>query len=1052
MKSKQQKYIEDFIRTVVIYTVIFCMFYGIICTTIQLFILINGKNGFCWTRYGGITNSPQANTLGTLRHLTLKANGNYTQASTAGSGSTNYSSGEYDQWLNAGEIPKYLSIRTDGTTDPDLKLTINLDGKVSLCKSYLPVNNISDITTTEYSPEVAVPRVGQSSVANLTNPTTGETEVVDTSYLTLKLYANASEWRNVIEVTKGDEINILVSEPVFQNNTLDVTRVSIYDTVNNSYTTPVDCSASITSSVDPICGRAITSNGQATKCKVSVTCLNPSDYEDPDYYKEEYPNRLWTSSPNYCQGIKCLTKKNENYTSKPCSWASGSSGGCNTSQCANWRGDYYDFSPSEFTQYSFSQDSIIAYSDHYSSDGSILSAQDHPKIVSDFLNQDQTTDCFSAAVSKGIIHEDHKRIKKSSDVTGNETLRIALMPSGDQQDDSNYPYPKDFDISSSNVQQRAWLINGDGILYRYSQYSGSLETNGASNKDASLQRSGMRPSNNNFSQSGNESLRVFLSGPVLGSDVGSSGMLQMNFINNGNLENNTGGYVLYVQHTKCVRNNGEAFDDGSFADRGRVQYYILPVDYDLNASSIPSGVTTQSGDLEFDEGKTDITVDSEILGDKKQYNLWLKIKNNPSDYQDSEGEYSVKLQTDMQIGKFTDEILNPIMDRIDKFVTNTANNIATKIICYQDSDQTDCDSFFKYIKAALTLYILIYGMRVSLGMVQVNHSDLIKHSAKIIFIAGLMDNRTFTFFNEYLYGIITSGMDVVMAEFGGGPTDQPLTALDEVLTRMLMNPIVYLQTLTLLSFGIGGIAMFFAVMLGIIIYLVTIFGCIITYVFNKIILAFLISIGPIFLVFVLFEPTKKLFQSWVNNILRCIIEPVVLILGISIYSKLFMSFLDRALAFSVCFKCSIPFKMPNIFASVFPLLPPVFYDLVIFCINWFGAWGIDSRVDAMGIFFPGAIGMLLTSLLSLMYFLSASQIVSGIIGVGFTASSVTASMPSDSYAKRAVKTGYAAAKLGAKKTGKATFNLARQTYNRNRIKENPDTQKSIDKVTTKKTK
>ena len=60
-------------------------------------------------------------------------------------------------------------------------------------------------------------------------------------------------------------------------------------------------------------------------------------------------------------------------------------------------------------------------------------------------------------------------------------------------------------------------------------------------------------------------------------------------------------------------------------------------------------------------------------------------------------------------------------------------------------------------------------------------------------------------------------------------------------------------------------------------------------------LALLIIIAPIFIVFILFNSTRYLFDNWVAYLIRYCLEPVLIIGGMIILVELYEVFLDQVL-------------------------------------------------------------------------------------------------------------------------------------------------------------
>ena len=119
--------------------------------------------------------------------------------------------------------------------------------------------------------------------------------------------------------------------------------------------------------------------------------------------------------------------------------------------------------------------------------------------------------------------------------------------------------------------------------------------------------------------------------------------------------------------------------------------------------------------------------------------------------------------------------------------------------------------------------------------------------------------------------------------------------------------------------------------------------------------ALLLGLAPLFLKFLLFDKTYYLFENWMRFLFRYMIEPVILMVGITVLTTLFTIYLDYVLGYSVCWKCGLVFQVPFVGIPGMQL----FQGLPLFCINWFTPWGLDNSGAS------GMIGMNLQNMVAL---------------------------------------------------------------------------------------
>ena len=871
------------------YIVILLLFVFMILFLSSLILMIisafGGLKGACWLRYtSSDSGALVSNVLTTTKTISLSASGNYNTITTTGTTTTIAPDpSSFGKWLNAG------AISVDGAT-------INITGDVSLCKSYLPNYDIQSGAYGTDALKIEVPRID------------------DGKFLSLRFPANSSNWRNVVEIFGGDNLQILISPPVTTNNNTNPTSVMMIDPFTGSNTVPVNCSTTVNSGLSAMCGRF----SPYLNAQYTSSCEAYTEYTCP------------SSVGSYCYGS---------------GWNCGP--GCDVTKESNGDGTYYCATHRRSGGGGFGCNSAhastsTAYRPLYgtlpfnyvaSTPTGTIGARTFPYSgLSTYIPSYTTTDCTVAS----------QRSALTAAITG----------------------------------YKNWLEEGNGLVYKKintTTQAPALISSNLTSGTAVRTGSALFPLDT-------QSSGIVAPGKILYSEIVPSAddpkLLQMAYINfNGSPAGNTGGYVMHLSHTKCIRNNG-GYSSDTFTDRGKILYYLLPVSYDINNMDLSSiGSDLPRGYLNFGQGNmASVTVPDSTLLKYGSLNMWLKMNNDPADYKDSKGAYILKFQSSETVGEFTGKVLLPVFAKVEDIIDSTGPMIFKNLTCY-NKDQTSCISFFLYIKSMLTLYVIFFGFMFLMGKTQLNQQEFITHALKILIVGGLMNGSTFDFCNTYIFPMMMKFTDQIMANFGGYSNTNPFTFLDEVMSKILFNKLTLFQILSLISFGLVGIVMFLLVVFALFIFVIGVFQGIATYILAKILVSFLIGTAPLFLTFMLFSSTNSFFQKWINNLFRYTLEPVVVILGLAVFTKLFATYLDNVLNFSVCFKCAIPFMVPDILSAILPGFPAVFSDIYLFCLFWFGPWGMDSRMGVMGLSIPDIVGMTIMAFINFTYASFASDIV-----------------------------------------------------------------------------
>jgi len=897
----------------IISRIVYYAFFVMVAMSIIMMIVngYNSLNGMCILRYatdptsGTLTSSSVVSS----KSIALNANGNYSSITTVqSSGTMTYTpdpSG-YNQWLNLGSVG---NVGTNNTNT----ITLTITGNISLCKSYLPFYDVQNNTTpgslgtsarAAYNMNIPIPRIE------------------DTQTLALKFPANSMQWRNIAEVFLGDEIQVIAGPAYDSTNTTQLTNMQMPDAFTNNLTPSVSCAPTV-NPVDPICGRftPFAGNYQYANGCGPATATFPTggcgcdernagicDKEDHFQWKN---GTAATSSTNlgtpayagcyYDDGDRGGSSTSDVETVKNY-LLNGIGGGSCT--CGHNIGEY-GCAPTGICPYPFTDTNsinayLIANAVTWGPTKTTATFAAAPEAYNPaaLYTASAIGNIFPAPESSGTVEitasnfgnyynyyngpQGPGAIPTCSTYNPNytgATTRTEIGPNGIQAIVNSYYF---------------WLINGNGLVAR-------LDTDYVSNGGSSASWSAVPPTSQTTLGSNYTPLVPALTTPTQTDTIAASDtaayaatpnvaapngsiiytktyassdmtnannmLLQFMYLDYGlpSLSSqNTGGYVLYINHTKCKRTNGQSQDDVVSA-RGQIQYYILPSEYNPNTTQASILSSYQSGNLDFNTtNKASITVDSSIFSDSSTANLWLIINNNPSDAADSTGSYNVQFNTNEPVGEFTSTVITPLINSAVTILNNVGSQIFAKLTCYGQDDKSACFDFFTYIKALLTLYIFVFGALFLLGKTEFNKEDILNRMIKIIFIAGLINGSTFEFMQANIIPAILNFPAQMISNFNGFAPSDPFSFLDDVLDKILLNKVTVFQLLALLSFGITGVAMFLICCMSIFLFLMAALQGICTYIFALMIVAFLLGLTPFFLVFMLFESTKSMFQKMVQ--------------------------------------------------------------------------------------------------------------------------------------------------------------------------------------------
>ncbi len=422
--------------------------------------------------------------------------------------------------------------------------------------------------------------------------------------------------------------------------------------------------------------------------------------------------------------------------------------------------------------------------------------------------------------------------------------------------------------------------------------------------------------------------------------------------NNVTYEGLTGGYTVYVKADPFKASNGKylkAIISNEDPNIIGSEYYILSEN--ITNQDTPHYEITTSG------------------------NVWLKIFDPDDNYSNNMDSYSVtisKLTTSGTFGK----MFAKLIVQIKSGVSAAAEKIFNGIACTDRNKTGSCHEFITAINAMLVLYMAVFGMMFLFGLIQTDHVDFVMRAVKIAVVIILIRVDSFTFFSTYLFQGFMGFSDTLIANATGAPYSNPFDFLNQSISVMPFDSNTYFKIIGLLFQGTLGIVVFILLIYACVAFTMAIFSSFMIYMMSFIGLAMCFAVAPIFISFLLFKQTEHLFESWFKTMVRFVVQPVVLIIGLIVLNGMLTSLLEEMFNFKVCFKCTLPYNF------VIPGFPEV-GTATMFCVPWFAPWGEDNVGSGGGLIIsmPLAITFAMVTTLMRSYAKGiATEITQSIVG------------------------------------------------------------------------
>lgn len=214
------------------------------------------------------------------------------------------------------------------------------------------------------------------------------------------------------------------------------------------------------------------------------------------------------------------------------------------------------------------------------------------------------------------------------------------------------------------------------------------------------------------------------------------------------------------------------------------------------------------------------------------------------------------------------------------------------------------------ISGVVTLYVAIFGVMFTIGVVQASFGQVLIRLVKLgIIFAMISPWGGWWFFNTYAVSFFNNGTDeivrqVIQIAAGGGsilpPSASPFYQLDK-MAEFLIHPdtiVSLFGAATSGPFALGVTGLMAIAIMGIVKLLI---DALRLYVVTFVGRSLLLALGPIFIVFLLFERTKSLFTAWVNNLVSFMLQPILLFIFLSFMIVMIGSAAKNMLSVDLCF-------------------------------------------------------------------------------------------------------------------------------------------------------
>ncbi len=309
-------------------------------------------------------------------------------------------------------------------------------------------------------------------------------------------------------------------------------------------------------------------------------------------------------------------------------------------------------------------------------------------------------------------------------------------------------------------------------------------------------------------------------------------------------------------------------------------------------------------------GKDEYTILDVISGEHFQNKESKKIYFGIDVSNVEKGDITDKYGKYYENNKYTVTLF--VKRKINDFISSNVNGVF-KLIKEEVIGDSVKDSYKGYargllqgVRALLTLYVIFTVVGYMLGTIQLSKFDFIVRMFKIAFIAFAFSDRSWELFGTTLSRLFIDGSTYLVDSFSGyiGEGGRKFAFLD-LTAGVLFTAETWLKFLSLMLSGPFGFIAFLAILYATFAFLKCIISATFKYVISTVLVAFLLSLTPLFIVFILFQQTKPLFDNWIKTLAHVAVQPVILFSSLSLLNQLMYSVLYNLTNFSACYQCLI---------------------------------------------------------------------------------------------------------------------------------------------------
>ncbi len=326
---------------------------------------------------------------------------------------------------------------------------------------------------------------------------------------------------------------------------------------------------------------------------------------------------------------------------------------------------------------------------------------------------------------------------------------------------------------------------------------------------------------------------------------------------------------------------------------------------------------------------------------KKQFICANKYANNSGKYY-----VSVKVKTNdkaigpiklpnFNVSSIVGGVIAPIIETMDgpKKVCNASGDATGKLDGIKNSSGAcvvaptgQAERIYKLLIAdpkyqailnmCLVVMFTFYGMGYLMGVSELKHSEIVNRVVKIGVIYLFVGEQGWDWFNSIVVRFFKEGTDYLAFMMASSfDSSQELadaianvdfydksilfSSVDKVFS-MFFSTAVQKKIYALLFASIFGWAYLLIIYCSFMLYVYAVANAVLLYLTAQVFMSILFTLGPIFLIFILFGHTKDMFDNWLKSIIGFSLQQIFLLTTLSFFNMLMYEVIKMSLGYKIC--------------------------------------------------------------------------------------------------------------------------------------------------------